>query len=620
VNISFAEHDGHTHEEAERVHIAAAADGLWCAEGSALRWIPGGALTGETVYTAAGPIRGVAALGEDVYFLAESGGRLTVYLYAGGSQTARELFSVRNGQVRAAAAAEGGLAVLYEPGEEQLRDLSLEGGLLFYTYTGRLLSLPVGRVMNMTAPDDHTLLLVRFDGDEFRWVHLDLRAMQTEVLLERYMLAALPFGEGGVIYATHSHLFYMDQAGYSTQWDQIAAEVFDPPQLLWVKEDLYVLDAYGLRILNPYGIMSLNAREDAVQLTLVNCLGIEDFRLDAAVRHFEAATGVRVILTEMNRQQLLTQLIAGESGADILFVDAYSLPRYQKAGVLEPLNGYARLRESLDDWIDVLNVASVGGELFCVPAYVSAANIYIDDALALFFGAAFPESCTWSELFDLAGCFHADMNGDGRPDAYYIIDNLYYPEFVQQFITARADTACDFSDPSFMSAMTKYKSLVSCGYIGDEFAMNDTKGGLFHIGRMLDMGTFPFLPMPVLEDGSICVPGYVHGMAINVFSQNKGAAADFLALYAAAENQIYPVGFGFVKDLDLYPDAAALSQSERRQIEKSLEHYERVSPAWLDNDFADALREAVSQYIGDEITAEELVLRLNMKMEMVRQG
>lgn len=603
----------------EFFRLSAAEGGVWCAEGSALKWIPEGETKGETVFTGTAAIEGIAAIDEGVCLLLSNEQGAFVYYFSPEDGELTERFAVEPGDVRALVASQRGVGVLYAPTLEQQDHLNFEGDFVYYDWDGKILDCPVNRALTVNAVDGAVYWVgVGRDGD-YCLNRLDTETMQTVVMHEEPMLAGVPLSDGGCFYATDTGIYLMDDMGYSTQLESTSASVFVPPQMALSGRWVYLADGQGIKAfdLETMGDLDQIAQE---RLTIVNCMGIEDYRMYAAIAQFEARTGVHVVMTELNRQQMLTQLMAKEEDVDVLFVDGMSLSAYQRAGVLQPLSGYAALSGALESWMDVLAPASVDGELYCVPAYIGATQINVEPALLPYWDGELPETCTWSELFARARDFQMDTDGDGRPDACYLKENLYYPEFTRQYVSAHAGAEIDFSDPAFTALLAQYKQVVQAGYVRDEFGEGDERLPLLASGRMLGPHTELFLPTPTLEDGEAYEVGYVHGMAISAFSKRKELAAEFLALYAAEENQIDPEGFGFLKDIDLNPAAANLTESERAQLEKSVRQFESVAPLWQNDAFTEVLWEGMRAYIADEIEIEELVERLNQRMRMVIYG
>lgn len=610
----------HVHEEENAGLISAGYNGLWYAEDKQLRWIPDGDIEGKVVYTAAHAILGLAGVREGVYLLMPNEAELTVYFFSKEEGRANEVFSIDHGTVRTMLATDDGILVLYEATEEQQMQFVLDGELVYYSYTGSKMELPINQAFSMTMNEQNVLTVVNYSQNGFSASSIDLDTMNMETVMQRSVLSAIALANNGYCFTTESNLLYMDEEGNSTQLLDIAASYTLPPMLASVNQCIYLLDQQGLQYININELASAVLSNDTAKLTIVNCMGIEDYRLAAAIRSFEAETGVKIVMTEVNQQQLLTKLMAGEDSIDILFVDSSMLRQFYEAGVLGSLNEYSQLQDSLDTWMDVLSVSTFDGELVAVPAYISAANIYVDTSLEQFFSAELPKECTWIELFDLAEQFQADTNGDGYDDAYYMMDNMYYPEFVRQYVSAYADEGCDFANPYFVRMMESYKTLVQKGYIGDLYNPEHTKGTLFFVDRTFGAHIYASLNMPLLEDGTPYVVGFVHGMGISEFSPNKDLAAAFLAAYASQSNQVSPDGIGLLKDTSLNPYVVELTDSEKQLMEASIEQFELVAPLWQYDDFTLALMENIDLYLTDRISIDELVKRLNQKMAMVQQG
>ncbi len=593
--------------------------GVWCAEDSALKWIPAGETEGEIVFTGKAPIEGVAAMDGGVYLLMSNEQGASVYFFAPDDGKLTEKFAVEAGNVRALVASQWGVGVLYGPTIEQMDRLSFEGAFVYYDLDGNTRPCPVSQALTVNSVDGDVYWVGVGREGEYCLNRLDPENMQTTVVQGEFMLVGVPLPGGGCCYATDTGAYFADGEGYSTQLESVSANGFKPPQMVLSGDWVYLADGQGLRAFDSKAMGDIDqiAQE---RLTLVNCMGIEDYRMTAAIAQFEARTGVRVAMTELNRHQLLTQLMAKEEDVDVLFVDSMSLNTYQRAGVLQPLGGYEPLSDALESWMDVLALGSVDGELYCVPAFIGATQIDVDPALLPYWDGELPETCTWSELFARAREFQTDTDGDGRPDACYFMENLYYPEFSRQYVSAHAGAEIDFSDPAFTALLAQYKQMVKDGYVRDEFGDGDERLPLLAAGRMLGPHTELFLPTPTLEDGTPYEVGYVHGMAISAFSRQKELAVEFLALYAAEENQVDPEGFGVLKDIDLNPAAAGLTESDRLQLEKSVRQFESAAPLWQNDAFTEVLWEGMRAYIADEIEIEELVERLNQRMRMVIYG
>lgn len=610
----------HVHEDSTKRLISAGDGGLWYSVDKQLKWIPNGAIEGETVYTSTQDILGIAGIYEGVYLLMPNGSQLTVYFFSIAEGRANEVFSIANGDVRTMFATDQGILVLYEATEEQQMQFILDGELVYYSFSGGQLDFPISQAYSMTMNEQKVLTVVNYSENGFSASSINLNTMKVDSVMRRSVLSAIALPDKGYCFATDSSFLYMNEEENSTQLLDISGSYSTPPMLASVNQNIFLLDQQGLQCININELIEAVFSNGNAKLTIVNCMGIEDYRLTAAIRSFEEETGVQIIMTEVNQQQLLTQLITGEDSFDILFVDSSIIKQFYDAGVLVSLNEYFQLQRSLEMWMDILDVSTFDGELVAIPAYVSAASIYVDTALMSFFSTDLPDACTWLELFNIADQFQADTNGDGFDDAYYMMDNMYYPEFVRQYVSAYAEKGCDFADPYFVELMESYKALVQKGYIGDIYNPEHTKGALFFIDRMLGAHIDVSLNMPLLEDGTPYVVGFVHGMAISEYSPNKDIAAAFLTTYASQDNQFSPDGIGLLKDTTMNPYVAELTTSEKQLMEASIKQFELVAPLWQYDDFTLELMESINLYLTDRISVDELVKRLNQKMAMVQQG
>lgn len=359
---------------------------------------------------------------------------------------------------------------------------------------------------------------------------------------------------------------------------------------------------------------------DGQILTLVNCENIMDFRMANAIMAFEEETGIHVVTKEISRTQLLTQLLSKDNSIDLLFADSSYLQELQQAGVLYSLDTFKDLQIALHKWMNVLESGKVNGELYCLPAYLSAGIIYIQNELLPFMTKQIPDKYSWSELLALGDSFSPGNTGTGKPIACFMADNLLYPEFIRQYLSAKAEEKKTLSDDELKQTLLIYKDLYKKGLIKDEFNDHDTRGALLHVDRMIELNTNPFINMPNMGDGSAYTVGYVHGICVNAFSEKKKEAERFLTIYADEENQAYPEGYGFVENIDLNHDASHLTSAEREQLLRCKDYYETVRPLWQKDDFIDFLCDEMEHYLSDEISLDQLIEALNKKLLMVIYG
>lgn len=360
--------------------------------------------------------------------------------------------------------------------------------------------------------------------------------------------------------------------------------------------------------------------EQTGTLTIINCESIVDFRMTNAIQQFEKETGMHVLLKEIGQTQLITQLLSMESSIDILFTDSSNLNELQEAGVLLSLSTFHNLENALETWMKVFEPGKVGNELYSLPAFLSVAKIYIHKELLPYLSGEISDQYTWSELLNVGNTFQPKRDGQKRPQACFLSDNLYYPEFFRQYLSAYAGNDISFSDDELRRTLEIYKKLVQEDLIKDSFDTDDTRGALLQIGRMIELETEEYIPMPLLGDGRSYVVGYLHGLSVNAFSTHKKEAERFLELYASEENQAYPEGYGFLDNIDLNYDASFLSPAERDRLLLSKDYYEKAMPLWQKDDFVTFLREEMMRYLNSEISLDVLIDELNRKIQMVING
>lgn len=523
-----------------------------------------------------------------------------------------------DGDVRNTITTDEGVLTLYAPTPEMHNMYIFDGELAYYSHAGERLRLPVDSAYNIAIGSGGELIIVNHSLEGFSVSGVDLKTGARTIIMEEYATAAISLPDGGYLYTTDTDLLYMDKAGYSREIMDIAASELSPPIIKIENNTLYITDESGLRSFDIDAL--LVSQKSETELTIYNCIGSSDFRMTSAIGKFEAKTGIPVKMAEMDWRQMLTSLIAGESGIDILFVDSARFRQFHEANVLVALNNYPELQKNLDLWINVLGAATLDGELTAVPEYVHVSAIFVDSSLAQFFGADLPEECTWLELFEMANKFQNDTDNDGYIDAYYFKDNMYYPEFIRQYISAYANDNIDFSDEYFIKMLEMYKELIQSGYVGDEFNPAHTMGCLFRTFGMDGVRTSLRINFPTLEDGAPYVIGNFQGMGVNAFSQNIDLAIEFFSIYAAPDNQAYPEGFGYARDLSLNAEYAKLTEAEKEKLTDSIKDMELAAPLWQNDDFTKYLRENMMLYIDNEIDVYALVDRLNQKMRMVKQG
>ena len=620
VSFAYAEHD-HDHDQhmtVQQSYLSFNSSGMWFAHENILQNISIGETAGNTFFTTDVTMNGIAACERGVYIILPTDQSNDVFLLS----TEREMhyqFSIPYGKIRTMFATSEGLVILYEPNFEGESELDFEGVMELYSYEGHKKSLAINKALNIATTDTNSLYVTTFNDFEARLIKLDVQNNLFEIVLEGAMVAALPLTEQIYCIAANDRLYQYELPHSINQFARVDANEFAPPCLVTVDGFLYVLASGEL---NVYEKSAIGKIDSANELVLVNCTDIGDFRLTNAIDKFEMKyPEKKVIMVERERDLLLTELMAGESQYDILFIDSASLDNYKATGVTIDLAEHDNLMQMFDDWIPVTRAAEFDRKLACVPAYVSAPLLYVNTTLKPFLKTEIPFETSWESFFSLAQHFDTDTNDDGVADAKFLAENLYYPDFIYQFVSAnQKNEKIDFSSPVFIRVLEMYKDLVKEGFVVDMFGDDNSEAALFIAGRSLEPETNEFISLPKFEDSGVYIPAYVHGLGISRFSTKLDYAVEFLMMYASIDNQIPPVGFGFIKDVSLYPEMKNLTGTQAEQIVKYTEYFEKVSPAWINTEFAIYVTEVLEKYLSDDLTVNDVVDMLNQKVEMIRMG
>lgn len=343
--------------------------------------------------------------------------------------------------------------------------------------------------------------------------------------------------------------------------------------------------------------------------------------MDAAMAMFRALhPEVEIRVTAMESEQIVTSLLSGDGGIDVLYLNSLDAYDMAQAGALLDLNSDAELRAELETWIGseamVLDGMRYGATLQINPLMLVA-----NEAIAQFAPEIDWQNDDWLEIFRAAEHMQTDLNGDGSQDVWFLWDFADAPLWFGQYIDSfEQPEDIDFDTEYFRELAQQYKRCAQQGLIleaGANFEQRDLAAYQFgYAARSLDGAEF--CPAPLI-DGRKVVSGSTHSLAVPR-SADADLALDFLRCYAGDEAQQSGYSIGYKADSSLYAEYAQMTPTQRENLAAHAAYVDQVRTKWNNSDFNRHASGEMARYLADEISLGEMVNSLQQKLRMVIWG
>lgn len=248
------------------------------------------------------------------------------------------------------------------------------------------------------------------------------------------------------------------------------------------------------------------------------------------------------------------------SAADVFWMNTY-LPKYAKAGVLEPLDGYIEKDGvKMDDYVDITSEFCEYDDVhYCMPKGIDTVQVFYNKAIFDKYEVPVPaEGWTWEDMAEVAGQLKEKM-GEADSDEYPILMELdaqpSFLNFIAQsggYVLSEDGKKAGFDQAGAVKAYQDMVDLMDSGLMPGSEVLSDTKGTdlfLSQKGAILFMGSWKIpvlddagfaeqigtIAMPAKEEGNQSVVGGL-GYAVNSNSKEKDAAWKLVKYLAGEES------------------------------------------------------------------------------------
>ncbi|MDO4357455.1 MAG: extracellular solute-binding protein [Clostridia bacterium] len=571
----------------------------------------------ERIHTFTQELSGFCAYDGAFYFAFEDGGKVR-FVRRTSDNRLEPLFDVEaERRLTQLLVAEDRLVALWQftPEEEPQHQFINNYRPTAYTLTGEPLELPFDEVASVAASQPYGLLYTVFEATGTRLCAMDWEDGGTRELSVSGFINAMaeaPDGAG----------LYYDDGDQLYRYDYATGEVESLG--LWEGTDEQTeLACVGERVIRyaSRGDMNREVYGDDVEekqvLTIVNMSADSDYMREVIRRFERAHPDVRVKVENDTEEQLLTMLMAGERGMDILSIQTADIPRFVRSGAFLNLDEDPELKRQMEEeWVGS-QAFYMEGIRYGVPWYFEVCCIRANESLAQYAPEIDWENATWLDVLREAEQMETDVTGDGVPDICFLEEgNVCYPMWVNQYV-ASFEHAEDvrFDTEEFRMLAEQYRRCVQAGAIRDD----GTSALFFRVELHWPDGQ-AFEPMPTVN-GRRVAPAYIGALMIPIRAANRELALDFLKCYDSEDMQHF-IDWGemsWAADSALYPAYDHFSAQEKEIVERQKAYADECAKSYfchgvgLDGDL-------LGQYLNDEITLDELVITAERKLRMYLLG
>ena len=323
---------------------------------------------------------------------------------------------------------------------------------------------------------------------------------------------------------------------------------------------------------------------------------------------------------ELNDDQLNVAVMAQQGDPDIMALEYEQYLTYARQGALVDLSHSDELMGNLSQWMPgISNLLSIDGKLYALPLLIMTQAFVLDGPMYRASSFDWPKDrdISWQELADLAQQAQLGAN-EGKPGLFS--DFLSFPWPLWQYIGLEAskNEYISFETTSFRETMEAYKKLVLSGAVID--AEVDTGNVIANL-QSWDLSGIEdverrMIPTIGNERAVLALP-YV--IAINANSDQLELAMQFmdcLASREAQQNEGISLGRYFLNDTNCYRNDPTYS-------EEDFNFRDMLQDNWiLRRSFPDLFvyckTGIMSDYYNGRITIDDLIKRLQSKMDMIQ--
>jgi len=247
------------------------------------------------------------------------------------------------------------------------------------------------------------------------------------------------------------------------------------------------------------------------------------------------------------------------SAADVFWMNTF-LPKYVKAGVLQPLDEYIRAAGiDMNGYVAVVRDAyNMDGAQYAMPKGMDTVQVFYNKAIFQKYGVDEPkDGWTWADMTALGAALKDKIQAAGAGE-YPLVMELdpqpsYFNFIVQDggFIISPDQKTAGFDQPGAAKSYQDVLDLMKDGVMPDYKVLSDTKGTDLFLSQkaaMVFMGSWKALlmddasfaadigvvPMPKMDASNASVMGGL-GYAMNAACQNKDAAWKLIQFLSGEE-------------------------------------------------------------------------------------
>lgn len=373
----------------------------------------------------------------------------------------------------------------------------------------------------------------------------------------------------------------------------------------------------------------LRKPESSRTLTIVNAFDVGSGRMNRALELLaERYPDVEVVFrTSNNDMQLATQIMAGDGGVDILFVQEGAGMCAQSvfhSGALRDLSQNSEIMANLAQWYDISCLISNADGVYGVPGLIWPYVWIANDSLLEELSWSLPQKgWMWEEFFAM-GRELAQYNRENGTN-YKLLTEDAFPYLLKQYSCSTVDIAtgqASYDNETFRTLLSAWKEMVELNVVekledpldpedlpaNSVFcALSTTYPGLAMVRQPL---AYPPVYGPEARYPVFSIPG-----VCNVNSPNVDVAEVFLACYASADavSKDFTNGIGTVLADDV-GESSPLSPEAEAYWKELLEN--GAPEIW----FADIDRELqmnlYPQYLEGQMDVNQVTRVLQQKADM----
>ncbi len=247
------------------------------------------------------------------------------------------------------------------------------------------------------------------------------------------------------------------------------------------------------------------------------------------------------------------------SAADVFWMNTF-LPKYVKAGVLEPLDSYIKASGiDMNGYVGVVRDAyKMDGVQYAMPKGMDTVQVFYNKAIFTKYGVDAPkDGWTWADLKTIGASLKdkiAAAGGSEYPLVMELDPQPSYFNFIKQdggFVISDDQKTAGFDQAGTVKSYQDVLDLMKDGVMPDTKVLSDTKGTDLFLSQkaaMLFMGSWKALlmdeasfasdigvvPMPKMDSSNTSVIAGL-GYAMNANCQNKDAAWKLIQFLSGEE-------------------------------------------------------------------------------------